>query len=130
LQICGYAACQWMEKHGKKKMITKVKGHKKNVYVGREDYIASTTYLVGSDDGHLVSMDAGSHVYTFACPIPINCPSSFEGTFGHIRYLAKVTSMKPGSSNKTHTVGFTVLKLLDLNQENKLLKVIYLLTFK
>lgn len=68
-------------------------------------------------------MDAGTYTYTFSCPIPTNCPSSFEGTYGHIRYLVKVTFIRNGAADRIHNVGFTVLKLLDLNQESKLLQV-------
>lgn len=95
---------------------------RKRFFMGREDYIASTTYLMGSEQGQTFNIDAGSYTYTFACPIPSHCPSSFEGIYGHIRYLAKVTFIRPGASNRTTNVGFTVLKLLDLNQENKLLR--------
>jgi len=98
------------------------KKRSKHQFSGREDYIASTTYLMGSEQGSNFNMDAGTYTYTFACPIPSHCPSSFEGAYGHIRYLAKVTFLKPGASNRTHNVGFTVLKLLDLNHENKMLR--------
>lgn len=70
----------------------------------------------------MFTIDAGTYTYTFGCPIPSHCPSSFEGMYGHIRYLAKVTFIRAGASNRTTNVGFTVLKLLDLNQENKLLR--------
>ncbi|KAM7361984.1 arrestin domain-containing protein 17 [Cochliomyia hominivorax] len=122
LQINGYAQCQWRERHGSKKPIYKTNLNKRNIYVGHEDYIASTTYLVGSEEGQNFSIDSGTHTYTFACPIPINCPSSYEGAFGHIRYMVKVTFIRSGASNRTYTKGFTVLKLLDLNKESLLLK--------
>ncbi|EDV48176.1 arrestin domain-containing protein 17 [Drosophila erecta] len=123
LQISGYAQAQWRyRRHGKAVAIQNPKKLSKHQYSGREDYIASTTYLMGSERGSNFSMDAGTYTYTFACPIPSHCPSSFEGAYGHIRYLAKVTFLKPGASNRTHNVGFTVLKLLDLNQETKMLR--------
>lgn len=77
---------------------------------------------MGSEQGQMINIDAGTYTYTFGCPIPSHCPSSFEGMYGHIRYLAKVTFIRAGASNRTTNVGFTVLKLLDLNQENKLLR--------
>ncbi|KAI8044582.1 arrestin domain-containing protein 17 [Drosophila gunungcola] len=123
LEISGYAQAQWrLRRHGRAVAIQNSKKRSKHQYSGREDYIASTTYLMGSEQGSNFSMDAGTYTYTFACPIPSHCPSSFEGAFGHIRYLAKVTFLKPGASNRTHNVGFTVLKLLDLNQESKMLR--------
>nr|XP_014098602.2 arrestin domain-containing protein 17 [Bactrocera oleae] len=122
LQVCGFAACQWREKYGQKLAVAKINPRDKHVYFGREDYIASTTYLVGSEFGNNFVMDEGTYTYTFSCPIPSNCPSSFEGTYGHIRYLIKVTFIRTGAADRIHNVGFTVLKLLDLNQESKLLQ--------
>ncbi|XP_017081807.2 arrestin domain-containing protein 17 [Drosophila eugracilis] len=123
LQISGYAQAQWrVRRHGRAVAIQNPKKRMKHQFSGREDYIASTTYLMGSEQGSNFNMDAGTYTYTFACPIPSHCPSSFEGANGHIRYLAKVTFLKPGASNRTHNVGFTVLKLLDLNQESKMLR--------
>lgn len=78
---------------------------------------------MGSEEGPNFTIDSGTHTYTFACPIPINCPSSYEGAFGHIRYMVKVTFIRSGVSNRTYTKGFTVLKLLDLNRESELLRV-------
>lgn len=124
LQICGYACAQWRRKHGRNLATnqTNFKPGRKRFFTGREDYIASTTFLMGSEQGQMFSIDAGTYTYTFGCPIPSHCPSSFEGMYGHIRYLAKVVFIRAGASNRTTNVGFTVLKLLDLNQENKLLR--------
>ncbi|KAH8311732.1 hypothetical protein KR044_007717 [Drosophila immigrans] len=124
LQICGYACAQWRRKHGRAVATNQAnfKPGRKRFFTGREDYIASTTYLMGSEQGQTMNIDAGTYTYTFACPIPNHCPSSFEGIYGHIRYLAKVLFIRAGASNRTTNVGFTVLKLLDLNQENKILR--------
>ncbi|KAH8420953.1 hypothetical protein KR222_011087 [Zaprionus bogoriensis] len=124
LQISGYACAQWRRKHGRNVATnqTNFRPGRKRFFTGREDYIASTTFLMGSEQGKTFSIDAGTYTYTFACPIPSHCPSSFEGIYGHIRYLAKVTFIRAGASNRTTNVGFTVLKLLDLNQENKVLR--------
>ncbi|KAH8330726.1 hypothetical protein KR067_006901 [Drosophila pandora] len=123
LQISGYAQAHWRDRrHGRPVAIQNPKKRVKRLFSGREDYIASTTFLIGSEQGSTFNMEAGTYTYSFACPIPSHCPSSFEGAFGHIRYLAKVTFLKAGASNRTHNVGFTVLKLLDLNQESKMLR--------
>ncbi|XP_011209310.2 arrestin domain-containing protein 17 [Bactrocera dorsalis] len=122
LQVCGFAACQWREKYGKKIALAKINPRDKHVYFGREDYIASTTYLVGSEFGNNFSMEEGTYTYTFSCPIPPHCPSSFEGTYGHIRYLVRVTFIRAGAADRVHNVGFTVLMPLDLNKDSKLLE--------
>lgn len=122
LQINGFAHCQWRERRGRKKPLYNSNPQGRHNYHGHEDYIASTTYLVGSEDGQNFGIEPGTHTYTFSCPIPVNCPSSYEGAYGHIRYMVKVTCIRSGSSNRTYTKGFTVLKLLDLNQESIMLK--------
>ncbi|XP_017856115.1 PREDICTED: arrestin domain-containing protein 5 [Drosophila arizonae] len=122
LQISGYAQAQWRRKHGRVVPTNQYRPGRNRYFMGREDYIASTTYLMGSEQAPTTTIEAGSYTYTFACPIPSHCPSSFEGLYGHIRYLAKVMFIRPGASNRTTNVGFTVLKLLDLNQENKMLR--------
>ncbi|EDV93348.1 arrestin domain-containing protein 17 [Drosophila grimshawi] len=122
LQIFGFACAQWRRKYGRKLPTNQVRPGRRRYFMGREDYIASTTYLIGSEQSQPLPIDAGTYTYTFACPIPSHCPSSFEGAYGHIRYLAKVTFIRPGASNRTTNVGFTVLKLLDLNHENKMLR--------
>lgn len=122
LQISGYACAQWRRKHGRAVPTTQHHPGRKRYFMGREDYIASTTYLMGSEQAPTTNIEAGTYTYTFACPIPNHCPSSFEGVYGHIRYVAKVMFIRPGASNRTTNVGFTVLKLLDLNQESKMLR--------
>ncbi|XP_067638791.1 arrestin domain-containing protein 17 [Eurosta solidaginis] len=122
LQVCGFACCQWRERFGQKIAVQKINPRMKHLCFGREDYVASTTWLVGSDHSNNFTMDAGTYTFTFSCPIPTNCPSSFEGTYGHIRYLVKVTFIRNGAADRIHNVGFTVLKLLDLNEESKIIQ--------
>ncbi|XP_055851496.1 arrestin domain-containing protein 2-like [Episyrphus balteatus] len=120
LKICGFSAAKWRDRRSGAK---KEHHHKKRRFTGREDYIASNTFLIGSYNGQDVIVDEGSHIFTFQCLIPENCPSSFEGKYGHIRYIAKVIMNNSFSKNNTYTVGFTVLKLVDLNWDSNLLKM-------
>ncbi|XP_055902060.1 arrestin domain-containing protein 2-like isoform X2 [Eupeodes corollae] len=120
LKICGFSSATWKDRRSGAK---KEHHHKKRRFSGREDYISSNTFLKGSDTGQEVIVEPGSHVFTFQCLIPENCPSSFEGKYGHIRYVAKVIMINSLSKNHAYTVGFTVLKLLDLNWDSSLLKM-------
>lgn len=120
LKICGFSYATWRDRRSGAK---KEHHHKKRRFSGREDYIASNTFLIGSDNGQDTIVEAGSHIFTFQCLIPENCPSSFEGKYGHIRYVAKVIMMNSSSKNHSYTVGFTVLKLLDLNWDSSMLKM-------
>lgn len=135
---------KWREKHF---------GKRRN-FSGREDYMESKTYLMGSETSNVVSykplrnsptkrfdlqtlmkyiifssigqnftIQTGKHTYNFACKLPENCPTSFEGLHGCVRYIVKVTLLIPWKFNQTYTRGFTVLKMLDLNYESPQLKV-------
>lgn len=87
-------------------------------YKGREDYLSSITYLIGSPHANEIEILPGLHTYNFACLLPNILPSSFEGVYGHIRYTVKVTFERPWKFDQTYKVGFTVLKQLDLNYDN------------
>lgn len=70
-----------------------------------------------------LDLPAGTHTYTFACALPPQLPTSFEGTYGQIRYTARVILERPWKFDQTYKVAFTVLKELDLNRESPLLRV-------
>lgn len=117
MKICGYAETSWRQRnrHGKER--------KRRLFQGRVDYLASTTYLVGSESNrHDVNIDGGTHTYNFYCTIPELCPSSFESTTGFIRYVAKVVVLKSKNADKNFSTGFTVLKKVDLNTDTAVIK--------
>lgn len=119
MKICGYAETSWRQKnrhgHGKER--------KRRLFQGRVDYLASTTYLVGSESNkHDVNIDSGTHTYNFYCTIPELCPSSFESNTGFIRYVAKVVILRSKKTDKTFSTGFTVLKRVDLNTDTSVIK--------
>lgn len=66
---------------------------------------------------------AGTHKYTFACALPPQLPTSFEGSRGHIRYTVKVVLARPSKFDLTHRVAFTVLQQLNLNYMSPILRV-------
>ncbi|XP_017487025.1 PREDICTED: arrestin domain-containing protein 17-like [Rhagoletis zephyria] len=126
LKINGCAETRWEESSSKTE--TDVHGRsstrKETTYFrGHEDYIKSKTYLLGSDENQSSLIEPGIHTYTFACHLPHNCPSSFEGRYGNIRYLVKVELIRPWKFNQTFTKGFTVLKIMDLNYDSPLLRL-------
>lgn len=97
-------------------------------YRGSEVYLSARKYFVGAIDGSSstpastadgsapnICVPPGEHVYNFTCALPVNLPTSFEGTFGHIRYRAEVTLNVPLWPDKTFAEGFTVIRSLDLN---------------
>lgn len=119
MKICGYAETNWRQKnrhgHGKER--------KRRTFQGRVDYLASTTYVLGSENNkHDINIEAGTHTYNFYCTIPELCPSSFESSTGHIRYVAKVIVLRSKKTDKTYSTGFTVLKRVDLNADTSVIK--------
>ncbi|XP_022219870.2 arrestin domain-containing protein 17 [Drosophila obscura] len=114
LKVVGYSITKWSEKSlGSTKQ-----------YAGREDYLSSNTYLVGSEqNNNRHSIEAGVHNYDFSCQLPYQCPSSFEGRYGCIRYIVKVLLIRPWKYDQAYTTGFTVLKMMDLNFETPQLRL-------
>ncbi len=65
-------------------------------------------------------LEDGGHTYYFECKLPPELPSSFEGQYGQIRYLAKAYIDRPSDMAGTKAPivtkqDFTVLSGLDLN---------------
>lgn len=54
--------------------------------------------------------------YGFKCHLPEDLPSSFEGTFGCIRYAAVVTINVPIWPDKVYEEPFSVCKPVNLNE--------------
>uniref|UniRef100_A0A914CIG6 Arrestin-like N-terminal domain-containing protein n=1 Tax=Acrobeloides nanus TaxID=290746 RepID=A0A914CIG6_9BILA len=61
------------------------------------------------------SISSGVNNFNFDFIIPSNCPPSFEGKYGSIRYYCKAELERPSKSEKKATASFTVLSNLDLN---------------
>ncbi|XP_054741378.1 arrestin domain-containing protein 17-like [Anastrepha obliqua] len=126
LKIRGFADTRWEESTSRRTTDSKGRSSTKRDtihYRGHEEYIKSKTFLLGSDENQSSLIEPGIHTYTFACHLPNTCPSSFEGIYGHIRYLVKVELIRPWKYNQTFTKGFTVLKVMDLNYDSPLLRV-------
>uniref|UniRef100_A0A2A4K7M0 Arrestin C-terminal-like domain-containing protein n=1 Tax=Heliothis virescens TaxID=7102 RepID=A0A2A4K7M0_HELVI len=81
-----------------------------------EEYFRRKTFLFGGESGEH-HLQPGNHEFRFDCPIPVNVPSSFEGSYGHIRYRVKVKMLTTGifTSNKEKMVPIRVHAPLDLN---------------
>nr|CAD7607905.1 unnamed protein product [Timema genevievae] len=77
------------------------------------DYIAEDGET-GVRDTETV-LPAGDHSFLFTFSIPSNLPSSFEGSFGYIRYTIKATLDRPWKFNQDTKVALTVLAYRDLN---------------
>ncbi|CRK98591.1 CLUMA_CG012198, isoform A [Clunio marinus] len=111
LRIEGFAKCSWSESEGTGKNRRTVR------YRGREDYINSFSYLIGSYDVTESVLTEGVHKFNFSCVLPQQLPTSFESHYGYIRYQIKVEVERPWKFDIKYCFGFTVIKILDLNYE-------------
>ncbi|XP_028664678.1 arrestin domain-containing protein 1a isoform X2 [Erpetoichthys calabaricus] len=77
-----------------------------------EQYFSST--LTMAEKG---SLPPGEHCYPFRFPLPVSCPTSFEGPFGRIEYRIRATIDTPRFAKDYKTQkAFYVLNLLNLNE--------------
>lgn len=93
LESNGYACSAWMQpqKQRTQKPKKKPKVPKPPIaYEKRVDYFAKVDYFVGSEAALPQIVDAGSYRYDFSVQLPPNCPSSYEGSHGHIRYTLQL----------------------------------------
>ena len=63
------------------------------------------------------SLQAGRHTFPFVYTLPPNLPSSFESYIGSVRYMLKCKIDKPWKFDHVTKKMFTVVSILDLNQE-------------
>ncbi|EFO99437.1 hypothetical protein CRE_22287 [Caenorhabditis remanei] len=118
LKICihGAAHTKWSEgvqRHrycdGKKEYYTEIEHYSSEVnYVNGETIAWSAT----NGNGFL---PAGHHVFPFSFPLPVDCPPSYEGFHGHIRYSVRVELDRPWKFNKKEWEDFKVIPNFDLN---------------
>ncbi|CAH0718096.1 unnamed protein product, partial [Brenthis ino] len=81
-----------------------------------EEYVNVRRYLVGGLSGSC-KLDRGTYEYPFGFDIPQNCPSSFEGTYGHIRYHIKVIVDRAFKFDQEKKVAVRVFSVVDLNRD-------------
>lgn len=115
VDLKGFCKVHWSTSHTRR--VNDRTEHYTVNHDSHEEYFRSKRYLIGSEDGEH-HLQPGSHEFRFDCPIPINCPSSFEGSYGHIRYRLKVVMVTKGmfSFNKDKMVPIKIHAPLDLNQ--------------
>lgn len=70
-------------------------------------------------------LPAGTHTYEFNIPLPLSCPTSCEGKYGHTRYALWVIIDRPLRFDNEFSRPLTVLRTVDLNL-NPVYKVRYM----
>ncbi|KAG5679987.1 hypothetical protein PVAND_009521 [Polypedilum vanderplanki] len=117
LKIEGYAKCKWTESEGTGKRRRTV------YYNGRDDYINTFSYLIGSFNSKQIEFSSGVHKFNFHCALPPQLPTSFESKYGYVRYQIKVEIERPWKTDIKNCFAFTVIKNFDLNYGNPQLKL-------
>ncbi|XP_045538984.1 arrestin domain-containing protein 17 [Papilio machaon] len=79
-----------------------------------EEYFSRKVFLLGGESGEY-HLQPGKHELPFDCPIPANCPSSFEGKYGHVRYEIKVVVDRAFKLDQEKKKQIRVIAPLDLN---------------
>ncbi|XP_075145122.1 arrestin domain-containing protein 17 [Haematobia irritans] len=87
IKFSGYATSKWEKPQTPKKA---AKQKVQVFYVGREDYISTKNFLIGSEQANPSALQPGVYNYNFMVQLPQNAPSSFEGALGFIRYELQV----------------------------------------
>ncbi|XP_055848588.1 arrestin domain-containing protein 17-like [Episyrphus balteatus] len=107
LRVRGNARVRWEEDDAD--------GKSSDTHFDEEKYFDTVTECIDTK-GHEQILNSGTHVFNFECALPSECPSSFEGRYGRIRYDTKIIIIRPLAFNKSYSMGFSVLKVFDLNQ--------------
>ncbi|XP_045775472.1 arrestin domain-containing protein 4-like [Maniola jurtina] len=79
-----------------------------------EEYINVKVYMLGGEAGEY-TIQPGKYEFPFHFRLPDNCPSSFEGPYGHIRYEIKAVVDRAFKFNLEKKVMARVMAPLDLN---------------
>lgn len=93
---------------------------KTNHFQGKEIYLDSKTYLIGSEEGGSIEVASGTHRFDISCQLPQNLPASFEATFGSVLYSVEAVLDIPWSIDKQFKVHFNVFRHDDLNESPEL----------
>ncbi|XP_029735873.2 arrestin domain-containing protein 17 [Aedes albopictus] len=107
LKITGQSSVRWSESVGTGTSVQ---------YSAREDYVSHLEKFVENEGGEEVELKEGTHIHKFSYKLPTDCPTSFEGDFGYIRYTARIVFERPWKYDLTYKIAFTVVNQLDLNK--------------
>lgn len=115
LKVQGFVETSWTEESGS--------GDSKSStsHSAREDYISTTSYLVGDGQTEL-ELPAGHHSFNFLFAIPSELPSSFHSFYGKVVYQIKVEVDRRFRLNKSFIFPLKVVGQLDLNHDGDALR--------
>ncbi|CAO4387502.1 unnamed protein product [Caenorhabditis nigoni] len=83
-------------------------------YASEIDYVSGSIIAWSAKNGNN-TLQPGNHIFPFSFPLPVDCPPSYEGFHGHIRYSIRVELDRPWNFNKKEREYFKVVPNFDLN---------------
>nr|XP_002129778.1 arrestin domain-containing protein 3-like [Ciona intestinalis] len=115
IKFVGKANVHWSESRGSGKNRRTVH------YRSSETYFEQTSYVYGQGSmgpyQNEKKLPGGQSNFPFQFILPPQLPSSFEGAHGYVRYVVHASIDKPWKFDPNTKTAFTVLDMLDLNQE-------------
>lgn len=119
LKVCIYGGAHTSWRESEQRHRTDARGRSES-FTEQMNYNATVNYLSGesvawsSADG-TNRLPAGTNIFPFAFSMPNNCPPSYEGCHGFIRYSVHVELDRPWKFNKKSKKCFSVIPAYDLN---------------
>ncbi|CAB3411224.1 unnamed protein product [Caenorhabditis bovis] len=117
LEIVGKAETNWTESESyyiRDSDGTSRRRSRTITYKAEVLYMDHEALLWTSSDGEN-KMPPGSYQWPFSINLPPNCPPSFEGEYGYIRYYLRAEIDRPWRLDKAKKQCFTVSPQIDLN---------------
>ncbi|KAI5643929.1 arrestin domain-containing protein 17-like [Phthorimaea operculella] len=113
-KLKGVCEVRWTTRHTRR--INDRTEHYTKEHTSHETYVDKKIYLIGGPSGD-VQIQPGHHEYPFEFIIPHECPPSFEGRYGHIRYTVKVVIDRAFKFDQEKKVEIRVVNQKDLNRD-------------
>lgn len=116
--VYGSAECDWTVKKKETSGLGESRKTAKKIvhYMGKEVYLNTQTYLLGSHDGEVIKIARGMHKFQFSFQLPSELPASFEASHGHINYNIEAVLDNPWGLDRRFKMEFTVVRCDDLNE--------------
>ncbi|CAG9130039.1 unnamed protein product [Plutella xylostella] len=112
VRVKGFAHVHWTTSHTRRH--NDKTEHYTVSHTGHQEFFRVKQYLIGGEKGE-IELQPDKYSLPFQCHIPAHCPSSYEGTHGHIRYEVKVVVDRAFKIDQEKEIRFQVDAPLDLN---------------
>ncbi|XP_034833555.1 arrestin domain-containing protein 17-like [Maniola hyperantus] len=112
VKLKGFCYVHWTTRRSK--TVNGKKEYRTINHSAHEEYINYKVYLVGGESGER-STGPGKYEYPFQFRLPNNCPASFEGQHGHIRYEIKAVVDGALQLDQEEKIAVRVVTPVDLN---------------